>query len=376
MPTSSHRLPRHSETARDGKKSHARPSKRHDDFETVSIHINDAIDQLAAMASDFFADRERIPALDETALTLDSSDESEGLILPLESLSMQSPTQSFELPESLDARQAIQASPDAVFRPLPASPAVTPTRVAPSPKKRANSLVHRSSPMARMRNVEVRDAAFLPPVHTSSPPRKTGDQVIQDKHAKWRRQIQRAKQREEQLKQQHQQQQQQVAAGCVAINPRSQPGKILEQLLRSAACGVDLDDSISPADSYSAGDSYSSDSSEDRVVPQQIEKGVRRNGKQVSPSRNGHAKAKAKALALEGPAQLSSPLLSEHSSQMASHVSSAVSVTDKNFIKAFIHVSQQEYASLVSNVVTRNKLVSDIVLTYLNYRKPPMKAFP
>jgi DNA-binding LacI/PurR family transcriptional regulator len=219
--------------------------------------------------------------------------------------------------------------------------------------------------MARMRNIEVRDASSLPPVRKSSPPRKTGDQLIQDKHAKWRRQILLAKRREEEQKQQkrQKQRQQQQAPGCV-VDPRSQPGKILEQLLRSAACGVDLDDS-----SNSYGDFSSSDSSEERVAHQKIENVIRRNRKLASPSSDGRSEARAEALQLEGQAELSSSLVSEHSSQ-------AVSVTDKNFIKAFIHVSQQEYASSVCDVVIQNQQVSDIDFIHLNHRRPPMKEFP
>lgn len=353
--TTFNRLPRHSETARDKNSGEYRKSrddakaqaqqakpKGADDFEEtvtmVSSHISNAMNQIASIALDLFGEREIVPDLNQTAITTESSDDSVDLpqsdIYGISSFGSNESTP--PPPVILDLRQASKSSAFSCVRPVALSPTGSPCQTAPPTTKQPisffqSSAAFCSTPMARMRSVEIRDASFLP-LNTIFPPRVTGEQAIQDKHAKWRRQILRAKQKEEENKKQKRQLQKE--GGCNIANSQSVSLKLIEQLFQSANCGKVPDDVVTHEDIFTATQSYPSESHNAAVlaVTDPVITPVRRRSKLASPTLRG----------LEEPPSLEEDridcVLREQPSQAESQVISTVSLTDKNFIKAFTHV--------------------------------------
>jgi hypothetical protein len=282
----------------------------------LSSHIHTTMDQLVTMASDFFAeDRHRhVPSLDHNASEDDDS-------------------------SSCEIRSARQTHGDLLKRhPSMVSPTSTPPRscsassssssscIRPSPSSVV--LAHRSTPMARMRNVQVREASLLPP-SVPSPPRKTGEQVIQDKHAKWRRHMQRvAKEREaKRIKQRDQ------PSSVLCSAPR--PSTLLQRLLTANCTGelqvctaVEDGDSVTDSLSRSYSEEESSDENPEEVLTQ-------RNGKLVIPTTNRLYQPDQR-LESDDKAQE----FSEQDCNGANNDAKSVgTITDKNFIQDFIHVS-------------------------------------
>jgi len=347
MPSSA-RLPRHSETARNNRnrkpngnrtistrRSDAnRKVKQIDDpvdpMTMVSSRLIDAMDQLASMANDFFGDSRDVAAVDVSALTVESSDNSE-VLHPGDIMICPTPSSDEEITQPSAFRNFRIAHESSAFvRPLPISASSTPSRASSD-----GGVVLRSSPMARMRNVEVRDASFLPPA-PASPPRKNGEQAIQDKHAKWRRQIQLAKQKEAQH---NKELEGQVVCGAVT-RTQDATRKLFEQLLRSTNCVGELEDSISYVESFSVAEShnrsYSGESSDDEVdrpggLQPLLCVDINHQTKLASPKRKGLQNVRKSDI------EDDEQILSQLGSRDASENSSIVSVSDKNFIKVYIH---------------------------------------
>lgn len=311
----------------------------------VSSQFSNAMNQIASIAFDLFGERATVPDLNQTAITTESSDDS--VDLPqAESIGTQSFTSNESAPPPpviLDMRQASKSSAFSCVRPVALSPTGSSSQTSPPTSKHPipffqGSAALCSTPMARMRSGEVPDASFLP-LNTLSPPRVTGEQAIQDKHAKWRRQIQRAKQKEEENKKLKRQLQKE--GGCNIANSQTVSLKLLEQLFQSANCGKVPDDLVSPEDTFVTTQSYSSDPHNAAVLAgnPSITTPVRQRSKLTSPTIRGPEEPPSS----ERDRMDSVVNEQTSSSQAESQLISTVSLTDKNFIKAFTHVRNYTY---------------------------------